>query len=566
MTSFINSFFKENKTALFSFLIFGCICGGIARYEFAWWDAANYHYYNPWAFLNDRMNIDIVPAVINSFFSPFVDFPYYFLVNALNEHPVIFCVVMSIPYGLMLFFTYKIATLFFSNNTTQGQIRIGLTVLLGICSENVFFQICSSSHEHLLSFLILASLYLLLKEIKTRRFSVKHLVFSAFILGAAAGLKLTYAPYAAATGTALIVFHKQLNIPLKNILYFSLGGIAGFLVSYGYWGWILWKNFQNPFFPFFNSVFPSPKWLGADYKDIRYFNKPWFVLVFYPFLLFFNLKGLIPLTNGTIIFSNLRLVVGGVIFLGTFVKIICFSKRSEEKNKNTSLLPFLMFWMTIVYIFWIIIFRVYRYMIPFELLLSIVLVDFIFKDRKIHSNDKRLLFFISFLAVVTAAVSTNYGLFFTYPYNTPLLPKKAAPLPDDTLLVIRKIPGAILVPLLAKNSTVRAIVDPDIKRKFNGSDFHRTGFFAEKAKSLLEKQKNEKKPIAYLTYRNAGSLCSPLEVFGSLFSLCWETDYFIFKPSTPINIWLDKTDFLRQNKEKLEKGNKYARTSGPFAR
>ena len=43
------------------------------------WDLRNYHYYNPYAFLHDRMGYDIAPAQLQSFFSPYLDIPFYLL-------------------------------------------------------------------------------------------------------------------------------------------------------------------------------------------------------------------------------------------------------------------------------------------------------------------------------------------------------------------------------------------------------------------------------------------------------------------------------------------------------
>src|SRR3990167_1616146 len=45
------------------------------------WDTANYHLYNPYAFLNDRFNIDYWPtSFIHQFFAPTLDFILYFFV------------------------------------------------------------------------------------------------------------------------------------------------------------------------------------------------------------------------------------------------------------------------------------------------------------------------------------------------------------------------------------------------------------------------------------------------------------------------------------------------------
>jgi hypothetical protein len=43
------------------------------------WDWQNYHNYNVWAVLNDRYGTDVVPAGFQTYFSPVVYFPVYYL-------------------------------------------------------------------------------------------------------------------------------------------------------------------------------------------------------------------------------------------------------------------------------------------------------------------------------------------------------------------------------------------------------------------------------------------------------------------------------------------------------
>ena len=343
ISKFVNSFFTKNKTAFFTFLIFGCICGAVFRYDMEWWDFINYHYYNAWAFLNDRLNVDIVPAFINTFFSPFIELPAYFLTNALNDHPVIFSAIMAVPYGLLLFVAYKIAALFFSPDTMNGKARIIFTLLLCVCSTVVFMEISATTHEHFVSFLVLVALYPLLKGIKEHHLSIKSCLFSGFILGASTGLKMTYASYAAATGIALIFFYKQFDNPFKTILYFTLAGIAGFLVFYGYWGWILWKNFQNPLFPFFNSIFQSPYWDGADYKDVRYYDQPWSTILLYPLLLFWNIDETI-LFRRTITLSEFRILLYFFYIFWELIHIIPPLNKEKKSIDDKAILHFIIFW------------------------------------------------------------------------------------------------------------------------------------------------------------------------------------------------------------------------------
>ena len=55
------------------------------------WDLQNYHYYNAWAFVHGRFGLDWAPAQLQSFYSPFLDLPFYALVAA-DVPPRVICV------------------------------------------------------------------------------------------------------------------------------------------------------------------------------------------------------------------------------------------------------------------------------------------------------------------------------------------------------------------------------------------------------------------------------------------------------------------------------------------
>ena len=226
MSSFVNLFFRSNKTAFACCLSFACLCGAVFRFE-QWFDFFNYHYYNVWAFFNGRNDIDVAPAFINTFFSPFADIPVYGLINALNDNPVVFSAVMAVPYGLMLFIVYKTAAIFFSPDDRNGRVKIIMTLLLCVCSTNIASQISTTTNDLTLSVFVLAAGYLLLKAPPPPLFT-KTCLAAGFLLGAAAGLKLTFCPYAAAAGMTLTLFYKQLKNPLKTIFLFSAAVLTGF--------------------------------------------------------------------------------------------------------------------------------------------------------------------------------------------------------------------------------------------------------------------------------------------------------------------------------------------------
>lgn len=52
------------------------------------WDLLHYHYYNGYAFLNDRLGFDILPAVFHTFLNPVLDVAFYAAVEALPARVV----------------------------------------------------------------------------------------------------------------------------------------------------------------------------------------------------------------------------------------------------------------------------------------------------------------------------------------------------------------------------------------------------------------------------------------------------------------------------------------------
>src|SRR3984885_6066978 len=61
------------------------------------WDFRNYHWYAPYAYLNNRMGIDVVVAHQASYYNPFLDIPFYLL--ATHTHAWIALGVMGMVQG-----------------------------------------------------------------------------------------------------------------------------------------------------------------------------------------------------------------------------------------------------------------------------------------------------------------------------------------------------------------------------------------------------------------------------------------------------------------------------------
>jgi hypothetical protein len=56
---------------------------------------------------------------------------------------------------------------------------------------------------------------------------------------------------------------RELRGRLDAVLLGTMGALTGFVLGYGYWGWLLWRHFGNPVFPFYHHWFaPLRGWLG----------------------------------------------------------------------------------------------------------------------------------------------------------------------------------------------------------------------------------------------------------------------------------------------------------------
>src|SRR5579871_5364340 len=71
------------------------------------WDFRNYHWYAPYAFLNNRLAIDVAVAHQASYYNPFLDIPFYLL--ATHTHAWIALGVLGAVQGANIVPLYLIA-------------------------------------------------------------------------------------------------------------------------------------------------------------------------------------------------------------------------------------------------------------------------------------------------------------------------------------------------------------------------------------------------------------------------------------------------------------------------
>jgi hypothetical protein len=125
-----------------------------------------------------------------------------------------------------------------------------------------------------------------------RRFAANRtrcLALAGALLGLASGLKWTFFVYAVGATLALIVLWPRLRLDRKSFLWFGVGGMLGYLPFGGYWNWVLWSNYGNLFFPYWNRYFQSSYGLQSNYRDLRFLPDSLAEAVTYPFRWFLGI-------------------------------------------------------------------------------------------------------------------------------------------------------------------------------------------------------------------------------------------------------------------------------------
>lgn len=367
-----HNWFEISKELGF-FIAVGCICA-VALGKDINWDLYNYHFYNPWAWWNSRNTLDIFPAQVQTFFNPLIDFPFYWAVLNLPDNLVV--LMMGIPFGVGLWFIWRCLGLLVGQSATGMPVRFAsghrVIALVFACTGAAgWAQVATTTGEWVVAALVLGALWALFAHYRQQLSVTTALAVAGMSLGLATGLKLTAAvPTAAITAALffLIPFPNRGTLFKGMIIYVGCGMLAFALVA-GPWMWFLYKHYQSPLFPFFNSVFDSPLIDVTDnFVDSRFSLKRWQDLITAPIELAL-VKGN---ARSELNVRDPRLLIGLVIGISWMFSLGCQWLR-ERCMPPACLKAFLAIVFLLNYVGWIALFGIYRYTIVLEVMATCML-------------------------------------------------------------------------------------------------------------------------------------------------------------------------------------------------
>lgn len=381
----INIFISKHTKAInllvpiLSFIAFGFI--SIYLGQDLNWDLLNYHYYNGYSFLNNRMLFDYAPAYSQTFLNPILDIPTYLLITYCK--PILASFIVGGLHGLNFWILYIICQNIFKkfDNIKKSLASLGIAAL-GTLDVGFWSEIGTFFHDNITSLFVLSSLYFIIKYYSTEK--RYQLLLSGVMIGLAAGTKLTGLIFAIALFISFIIIEIKKWTKLKRIYLLFIGFIAAFLATNAFWMIRLYEYTHNPFFPFLNKIFKSTYYNTTEPLTFVTYHFPQTLLehIFYPFYFINNHSSVANVAQVDFSESRYAILYALLIIMGV---IILYKKLRKREIKKINPIFLLLILFTISsYIIWQEAFSVYRYLIPIGLIVPIIIfltVNYIFQSK-----------------------------------------------------------------------------------------------------------------------------------------------------------------------------------------
>jgi hypothetical protein len=335
------------------------------------WDQFNYHLHNAYSLLHNKLQVDLAPAGMQTYFNPVLDAGYYLLYEYLPAPVVGF--LLGMLHGLDFVLLLFIAKRALPGLPAEDAYRTPLLLACaGVLTANYLSGLGNSMGDDTTSLFILASLALVLicwnrvGDWSTK--AVASLMCSGVLAGLGMGLKLTNVVYAVALCCGLLTFPAKPSVRVRVAFLFGLGVLLGLAITGGYWLWEMWRTFRNPLFPQFSSIFPNPLAPFGGIGDTSWLPKSPVEAIFWPFVFAADSK-----RAGQV---RLHQIIWPVVYVLFWAWMVTAAfRKAHRSSSNTPMNPrqaYIIAFVALGYILWTAVFSIYRYIVPIELLTPLV--------------------------------------------------------------------------------------------------------------------------------------------------------------------------------------------------
>jgi hypothetical protein len=343
------------------------------------WDLANYHLYDPYAYLHGRYSFDVGPAQAQSYFNPVADLLFYGMVQTINRWPRVIAFTLGACHGINFFLLYRVIRLVVGDDDRRRQAVLRAAALaIGVSGAGVLGVLGTTTNDLISSIFVLAALLPCLRisgGIADAGSVRTGFLLAGASLGIAVGLKGTMALFLPAFAM-IVVYLAVTTKRYAELLVFAVASLSGLLLVAGYEMWTMWRLFDNPVFPFFNGYFRSPFYEPGSPRDVRFLPDSVGAVLFDPFYLglqrsTFSL-GFFPFRDARLALAESLLAV--LLARGAVRLLMRRAPRAHATAVVDARFGVLIAFVVVSYLVWVTSFASYRYAIVLEMLSGTVIV------------------------------------------------------------------------------------------------------------------------------------------------------------------------------------------------
>jgi hypothetical protein len=404
------------------------------------WDTANYHYFLGWTVASKSFYKYGIIAGANTFFNPLCDY-FNYLTYHFSPYLGAFCQSLFFTSVLFLIYQISLKILVCENAVFTQILALAACIIAGTTTNGVHLD--GFYNDIPPAMFILLSLFMsiiILQSSKKAGF-----IFTAGLLaGIAVGLKLTSAPYAVSLWLGLACLAKP---KVKTMFWLTVGMLFGYFLCEAPFWLLRWHEYKNPIFPMANNIFHSP-YFSKQWYSLH--NWQWHQLEFYLTLPFQWLYSGHFARQANM--RDSRILMG---FLGVLAILLAWSKGS--KNAARPEVKLLLITYLVSWILWLVIFRVYRYLIILNfisgilLLLGLMEFKLITWQKKFRTMMTAVIMGLFFLSTTTYFLNSNRP--WSSPFVTVRFPFK---IQQGQLVLIADRRLSYLIPFIVKKHAIVA--------------------------------------------------------------------------------------------------------------
>jgi Glycosyltransferase family 87 len=427
------------------------------------WDWQNYHEYGAFALLNGRFETDVAPAGLQTFLNPLAYVPAYLLRHHVGAPW--WGMLLGAIHGLNLALIYWLSRTVLGRGA--GIWAVLSSLVIAAFGPMTLSEVGTSFADILTALPVIAGVtlilsageakenrkqnYLLQNHFMQNHFLQNHFLMAGLLIGASVGLKLTNSTFLIGAGVSLLFAAR----PLAAMVSFAAGSVVGGLVTGGAWAWMLWQQFGNPLFPFYNNIFRSAEAPSESIADGRFLPHGLWDAALYPFDWLIG-----DHRSSEWAFRDPRFAV--VVILLALVAATGLLRKVEVLRIRDK--QFLLFF-AVTYTIWLLMFAIHRYAIALELMTAPLIV--LLLSRLVQALDRNRATprpssvgaVATLIVAVAIAIWSQPADWLRRPWSDPYRPQLAGSLLiPATYLMLEKGTGYV-APLLPETSRLYQLSD-----------------------------------------------------------------------------------------------------------